>query len=176
MDEYEPSEFDRREVNLLHGLIAVLAILAVCTLLLAACKAAMAGEAALSDRERVERLEDAGYHRVADRKPSYTRLVASAYGPGLFGNTMYCKPYPVLHASTIAIASKTYPCGTVLEVCTPRRCTRGVVKDRGPFVAGRDLDLSTALVRRLGIPGATERQVANTWGVRTVRARCIASC
>lgn len=41
----------------------------------------------------------------------------------------------------MATAHRTLPCGTVVEVCGST-CGQVVVVDRGPFVGGRDLDLT----------------------------------
>jgi rare lipoprotein A len=50
-------------------------------------------------------------------------------------------------------AHKTLPFGTKIRLENPRtnRTLVVVVSDRGPFVRGRDLDISEAAARRLGI-------------------------
>jgi rare lipoprotein A len=55
----------------------------------------------------------------------------------------------------LTAASKKLPFGTLLKVTNPiTRATVTVrINDRGPFVAGRDLDLSAAAARALGIAG-----------------------
>ena len=52
---------------------------------------------------------------------------------------------------TIA-AHKTLPFGTVLKVTNPKngKTLRVVVKDRGPFIKGRSLDLTRAAAKILG--------------------------
>jgi rare lipoprotein A len=49
-------------------------------------------------------------------------------------------------------AHRTLPFGTRLIITNPRngRRARVVVRDRGPFVSGRPLDISTARARQLG--------------------------
>jgi rare lipoprotein A (peptidoglycan hydrolase) len=39
------------------------------------------------------------------------------------------------------IAHKTLPCGTRVRLCY-RACTTGIVNDRGPYIAGREFDLT----------------------------------
>jgi rare lipoprotein A (peptidoglycan hydrolase) len=85
---------------------------------------------------------------------------ASAYGPGLYGNRLACGG--TLTPATRAIAHRWLKCGTPVRVCYGRRCTTARVRDRGPFVAGRTLDLTEAVVRRLGY------RSARSWGVRVV--------
>jgi len=50
-----------------------------------------------------------------------------------------------------AAAHKTLPFGTLLNVCLWRRCVSVVVNDRGPFIRGRDLDLTVGAARALGM-------------------------
>jgi len=76
-------------------------------------------------------------------------LVSSWYGPGLEGNLTASgevfDPY-----SDYTAASLYYPMGTVLEVCYVE-CTVVRVNDLGPYVAGRDLDLSQAAAEDVGL-------------------------
>ena len=48
-------------------------------------------------------------------------------------------------------AHKTLPFGTQLEVSYRGKSVRVTITDRGPYVPGRDLDLSLAAARKLGI-------------------------
>jgi peptidoglycan lytic transglycosylase len=52
-------------------------------------------------------------------------------------------------------AHKEYPFGTRLRVTNPEndRSVECVVNDRGPFVKGRDIDLSYACAKRIGLVG-----------------------
>ena len=86
--------------------------------------------------------------------------VASSYGPGLYGNSLACGG--TLWPHTRAVAHRWLPCGTRLVICYDRRCTLARVRDRGPYVWGRTLDLSEAVVRALGYRSAM------SWGVRVV--------
>jgi hypothetical protein len=75
----------------------------------------------------------------------YHQVVASWYGPG---GTTACGES--LGAGTLGVANKTLPCGTMV---TLRFCGRTVtvpVIDRGPYVAGRDYDLTYATKLALG--------------------------
>lgn len=49
----------------------------------------------------------------------------------------------------LGVANKTLPCGTRLEICAGR-CVVATVDDRGPYVAGRELDLNVATRDALG--------------------------
>ena len=51
-------------------------------------------------------------------------------------------------------ASLDYPLGTHLEVCYELGCVEVVVNDRGPYVAGRGLDLSLGAAEAIGLTGA----------------------
>jgi rare lipoprotein A (peptidoglycan hydrolase) len=51
------------------------------------------------------------------------------------------------------VAHKTLPCGTKLTIRYKGRSVRARVIDRGPFVAGREFDLTWATKSRLRHPG-----------------------
>lgn len=85
---------------------------------------------------------------------------ASCFGPGLWGNQM--ADGTILGRRTIAVAHRTLPLGTRLNVRYRNRTRLVVVRDRGPFVAGRMLDLTMALVQWYGVPSC------RAWGERTV--------
>ena len=53
----------------------------------------------------------------------------------------------------LTAAHRTLPFGTRLKVCYYQRCTIVTVNDRGPFVPGRDLDLSRGAARAIGLTG-----------------------
>lgn len=77
---------------------------------------------------------------------------ASWYGPGFYGHGLACGG--TLTTSTIGVAHRWLPCGTRLTICYARRCSPATVIDRGPYIAGRDFDLTGALAWRLGFSGA----------------------
>lgn len=87
----------------------------------------------------------------AARADAHRESVVSYFGPGLFGNRMACGG--VLSPWTNGVAHRTLPCGTRLTVCYRGRCSHTSVVDRGPFVAGRDLDLAAGLASRIGFSG-----------------------
>ena len=90
--------------------------------------------------------------------PGPQRVVASWYGPGFDAKPMANgDPYD-RHAATIA--HKTLPLGARVELTHPRTgvTVRATVTDRGPYVEGRDVDLSFGLAERLDLvrPGVAE--------------------
>jgi hypothetical protein len=85
--------------------------------------------------------------RVVD----YRHANASYYGPGLYGNGMACGG--TLLPRTLGVAHKTLPCGTMVTLRYHGHTVTVPVVDRGPYVAGRDFDLTTATRDRLHFPG-----------------------
>lgn len=78
------------------------------------------------------------------------QAVASEYGPGLWGNGTACGQ--TLQYGTIGVAHKYLKCGTVLTICY-HGCIVVSVIDRGPYVSGRDFDLTMAAANRIGFSG-----------------------
>lgn len=78
---------------------------------------------------------------------------ASWYGPGFHGNLTANGETYDQYAMTAA--HKTLPFGTRLRVTNTAngRSVEVRINDRGPFVAGRDLDLSRAAAEALGFAG-----------------------
>lgn len=76
---------------------------------------------------------------------------ASWYGPGLYGNRTACGQ--TLRASTIGVAHKTLPCGTMVKFAYRGRAVVAPVIDRGPYVKGRAWDLTAAASEALGLEG-----------------------
>lgn len=87
----------------------------------------------------------------ARRLTSYRLAGASYYGPGLYGNGVACGGTLLPH--TIGVAHKTLPCGTRVKLRYHGRSVTAPVIDRGPYVAGRDYDLTWAVKLKLGFPG-----------------------
>jgi peptidoglycan lytic transglycosylase len=81
----------------------------------------------------------------------YRWAQASWYGPGLYGNHLGCGG--TLTSSRLGVANKSLPCGTKLTLRHGRRVVRVRVIDRGPYVAGREFDLTAATARRLHFSG-----------------------
>lgn len=85
------------------------------------------------------------------------QIVASWYGPGFEGATT--ANGETFDPSGYTAASKTYDFGTLLIVTFEGRSAVVRVNDRGPYVEGRDLDLSQGAAEYLGL---------NSVGVGTV--------
>jgi rare lipoprotein A len=66
-----------------------------------------------------------------------------------------------LTSSTMGVANKTLPCGTLVTLRYGGHTVRVPVIDRGPYVAGRDFDLTEATKRALGFEG-----VGQVWSTR----------
>ncbi len=81
---------------------------------------------------------------------SYRASRASWYGPGLYGNKLGCGGR--LSAGTLGVANKHLPCGTKVKFRYHGRSVTVPVVDRGPYVGGREWDLTAATKARLGFP------------------------
>jgi rare lipoprotein A len=85
--------------------------------------------------------------RRAGRLIVFHHAVASWYGPGLYGGPLACGG--TLTPRTLGVANKTLPCGTKVTLRYRGRQVTVPVVDRGPYVAGRDYDLTAATRQRL---------------------------
>jgi rare lipoprotein A len=97
-----------------------------------------------------------------DMKPHYA--VASWYGPDFHGKPTASGEIFDMNAFTCA--HREYPFGTMLKITylSNDKTTNCLVNDRGPFVDGREVDLSYAAARDLGLIPA---------GTGAVRIECI---
>lgn len=86
----------------------------------------------------------------ARRVTAYRTAAASYYGPGLYGGALACGG--TLRPGTLGVASKTLPCGSKVRLRYRGRTVTVPVVDRGPYVAGRDFDLTAATRARLRFP------------------------
>ncbi len=79
--------------------------------------------------------------------------VASWYGPDFHGKPTSSGEYYNMYALTCA--HKDYPFGTRLRVVNVKngKEVECIVNDRGPFVPGRDLDLSYAAAKKIDLIG-----------------------
>jgi peptidoglycan lytic transglycosylase len=84
----------------------------------------------------------------------YRSSFASWYGPGFMGGRTACGG--TLDAGTLGVANKTLPCGTKVRFYYHGRSVTARVVDRGPYVAGREWDLTPAVKARLGFPSTGE--------------------
>jgi rare lipoprotein A (peptidoglycan hydrolase) len=75
-------------------------------------------------------------------------VLASWYGPGFYGNRTACGQ--TYTPEIQGVAHKTLPCGTLLTLSYGSRVVTVAVIDRGPYIAGRTLDLSNATKLALG--------------------------
>ena len=80
-----------------------------------------------------------------------TKMHTSWYGPGLQGNLMANGKRFDMHDPSVA-AHKHLPFGTHIQLTNPETGTQHVVvvQDRGPYIAGRQLDVSKAAAAKLG--------------------------
>jgi len=84
---------------------------------------------------------------------SYTALAGSS-GQGAFGRRTACGQ--VLGPQTEGVAHPLLPCGARIFVSYRGRHVLTQVIDRGPYVPGRQFDLTDALARRLGLRGVQQ--------------------
>lgn len=86
----------------------------------------------------------------AGKVVAYRRATASWYGPGLYGGRTACGQ--TLSSGTLGVANKSLPCGTKVHLKYGSHEITVPVIDRGPYVAGREYDLTYATKKRLGFP------------------------
>jgi len=78
-------------------------------------------------------------------RPSVASWYADYGGPLACGGT--------LGFGTMGVANKSLPCGTNVTIRYHGRQVTVPVIDRGPYIAGRDWDLTGATARALGFDG-----------------------
>jgi hypothetical protein len=88
---------------------------------------------------------DLSSHRRLGRLNVFRLAGASWYGGG---GGLACGG--TLTSSTLGVANKTLPCGTLVTLRYGGRSVRVPVVDRGPYVAGREFDLTEATKQALG--------------------------
>jgi rare lipoprotein A len=86
--------------------------------------------------------------------PSPKKVMASWYGPGFSGRKTASGER--FDPRGLTAAHKTLPLGTKIRVTNPRTGASVLltVTDRGPYVGRRELDLSRAAAREVGILGS----------------------
>jgi hypothetical protein len=97
--------------------------------------------------------------REIGRLNVYRRAAVSWYGPGLYGQKLSCGGR--LSPGTLGVAHKTLPCGTRVTLRKGDRVIRVRVVDRGPYVGGREFDLTSATRAKLHFGGVGSLLVAN---------------
>jgi rare lipoprotein A len=90
-------------------------------------------------------------HRRLGRLNVFRLAEASWYGGG---GSLACGG--ALTSSTLGVANKTLPCGTMITLRYDGRTVRVPVVDRGPYVAGREFDLTEATKDALDFGGVGE--------------------
>jgi rare lipoprotein A len=88
---------------------------------------------------------DLASHRRLGRLDVFRLAEASWYGGG---GSLACGGS--LTSATMGVANKTLPCGSLVTLRYDGRSVRVPVIDRGPYVAGREFDLTEATKRALG--------------------------
>ncbi|MEI6663922.1 MAG: septal ring lytic transglycosylase RlpA family protein [Actinomycetes bacterium] len=83
---------------------------------------------------------------------------AGASWYGLYGEGLACGG--VLHYNQMGVAHKTLPCGTRVTVSYHGRTVVVPVIDRGPYISGREFDLTGAVARKLHFDGVDTVWVA----------------
>jgi rare lipoprotein A len=111
-------------------------------LLRARVRRTMEAPARLRTRDVIRRIGRLNVYRVAH---------ASWYGPGLYGNRTGCGG--TLVPGRLGVAHKSLPCGSRVTFRHRGRTVRVRVIDRGPYVGGREYDLTEATARRLRFSG-----------------------
>jgi peptidoglycan lytic transglycosylase len=107
---------------------------------------------------RLRLVVDDARHEIG-RLNVYRRTSVSWYGPGLYGNKLSCGGR--LTPGTLGVAHKTLPCGTRVTLRHGDHVVRVPVVDRGPYVGGREFDLTAATRARLGFGGVGSMLVAS---------------
>ena len=105
----------------------------------------------LSARARLKVIRGPAGSRRIGRLNVYRSAYASWYGPGLYGGHLSCGG--TLDAGDLGVAHKSLPCGSKVTLRHRGRVVRVRVIDRGPYVAGREYDLTEATAQRLKFKG-----------------------
>lgn len=102
-------------------------------------KAARAAAAAAAAKARITALTN------------WKSAKVSWYGPGFYGHTMAGGGN--LTPKSMVVAHRTMKFGTKVQISYKGKTVVAVVKDRGPFVAGRIFDLGPGTAKALGFSG-----------------------
>jgi rare lipoprotein A len=79
---------------------------------------------------------------------SFVALAGSS-GPAAFGRRTACGG--IIHQDTEGVAHPTLPCGVRIFITYRGKTVLTQVIDRGPYVPGRQFDVTDALARKLGL-------------------------
>jgi hypothetical protein len=89
----------------------------------------------------------------------YRSAHVSWYGPGFYGSRTACGQ--TMGYAVLGVAHKSLPCGTRVTFRYRGRSVTVPVIDRGPFVAGREFDLTRATKAKLGFGSTGNVQVTS---------------
>ena len=123
-----------------------------------------AGNHRLRVRFRGDRWNSGATSELAREVAAYRPSAASWYGPGLYGNRLACGGR--LTPGTLGVAHKFLPCGTLVTFRYRGRVATVPIVDRGPYVGGREWDLTAATKQALGF-----RATGRIWWTRGARTR-----
>lgn len=112
--------------------------------------------------------EEPVYDEFVSSEPevSWYEGVASAYSPECNGGTATASGIP-LDWTTPTVASLWLPLGSYIEISWGGMSVVAQVTDRGPYIGGRDLDLSSGVIAAFGFDST------DAWGVRSVSYRTL---
>ncbi len=82
---------------------------------------------------------------------SWKSARVSWYGPGFYGHTM--AGGGTLTPTSMVVAHRTMKFGTKVQITYKGKTVIAVVRDRGPYVAGRTFDLGPGTAHALGFSG-----------------------
>ena len=104
-------------------------------------------DAAINEEEKVENTSVVSYIDKGKMKVSW-------YGPRFHGKTT--ANGEVFDQSSFTAAHKKYRFGTLLKITNPGNNQSVVVRinDRGPYITGREVDVSKAAANELGLLGS----------------------
>jgi hypothetical protein len=100
---------------------------------------------------------NAGAERRIGKLRGYRPALASRYD--MYGGALACGGS--LGHDSLVVAHKTLPCGARVRISYRGRSVTATVRDRGPYVGGREFDLAGAVARRLGFDGVGEIWVSS---------------
>jgi rare lipoprotein A (peptidoglycan hydrolase) len=114
-------------------------------------KAALVSLQAANRRYRLDQIDFSGSLLDPAALPAGQWFTSIASFYDLFGNGVACGG--ILHPWTLGVANKTLPCGTQVIFQYGSRAIEVKVIDRGPYIAGREWDLTAATAVALHFPG-----------------------
>ena len=108
------------------------------------CEVALASGKAVSADE---------YLPTLGESVEWTSCGASTYGIGDGLMDSGCSDGSIVTETSMGVAHKTLPLGTEIQIVYNGNVVNATVCDRGPFIAGRDIDLQPAPAAELGFDG-----------------------